>query len=312
MDEIVKDFLIESSENLDRLDQDLVKLESTPSSKELLASIFRTIHTIKGSCGFLGFAKLEKVAHAGESLLSKLRDGELALNAEITSGLLAMVDAVRFMLAKIQETEHDGEDDFVAVIAHLSELQSKSERPDAAAAPPASQQSSLTSTAPTGDDNATGADPQQPPRPEPENCANSGARTEETAGAPPRVQENTAETIRVVERENGITRMRTHQAARENFCRPSVDVLFRSVASVYGGRALAIILTGMGQDGLKGCEALRAQGARVYVQDEASSVVWGMPGFVAKAGLADKVLPLHQIGPELVRAATVQGATKRS
>ena len=77
MDEIVKDFLIESNENLDRLDQELVKLESDPSSKELLASVFRTIHTIKGSCGFLGFSRLEKLAHAGESLLSRLRDGQL-------------------------------------------------------------------------------------------------------------------------------------------------------------------------------------------------------------------------------------------
>ena len=66
MDEIVKDFLIESTENLDRLDQDLVKLEDDPSSSELLASVFRTIHTIKGSCGFLGFSKLEKVAHAAK------------------------------------------------------------------------------------------------------------------------------------------------------------------------------------------------------------------------------------------------------
>jgi two-component system chemotaxis sensor kinase CheA len=123
MDEIVKDFLIESRENLDRLDQELVKLESAPSSKDLLASIFRTIHTIKGSCGFLGFSHLEKVAHAGESLLSKLRDGELTLNAEITSGLLAMVDAVRTMLARIQESEQDGEDDYPALIAHLAELQ---------------------------------------------------------------------------------------------------------------------------------------------------------------------------------------------
>ena len=79
MDEIVKDFLIESNENLDRLDQELVKLESDPSSKELLASVFRTIHTIKGSCGFLGFARLEKLAHAGEGLLARLRDGKLTL-----------------------------------------------------------------------------------------------------------------------------------------------------------------------------------------------------------------------------------------
>jgi two-component system chemotaxis sensor kinase CheA len=123
MDEIVKDFLIESGENLDRLDQDLVKLENAPSSKELLAGVFRTIHTIKGSCGFLGFARLEKLAHAGESLLSKLRDGDLTLDAEITSGLLAMVDAVRGMLARIEASGQDGEDDHAALVAKLTQLQ---------------------------------------------------------------------------------------------------------------------------------------------------------------------------------------------
>ena len=124
MDEIVKDFLIESNENLDRLDQELVKLESDPTSKPLLASIFRTIHTIKGSCGFLGFTHLEKVAHVGENLLSRLRDGELKLSADITSGLLAMVDAVRHMLAEIQATEHDGNDDYPDLMARLKALQS--------------------------------------------------------------------------------------------------------------------------------------------------------------------------------------------
>jgi len=123
MDEIVKDFLIESNENLDRLDQELVKLESDPTSKDLLAGIFRTIHTIKGSCGFLGFARLEKVAHAGENLLSRLRDGALSLNAEITSGLLAMVDAVRKMLAEIQATEHDGDNDYPELLSKMKDLQ---------------------------------------------------------------------------------------------------------------------------------------------------------------------------------------------
>jgi two-component system chemotaxis sensor kinase CheA len=123
MDEIVKDFLIESNENLDRLDQELVKLESEPSSKELLGSVFRTIHTIKGSCGFLGFTRLEKLAHAGESLLSRLRDGKLNLNAEITSGLLAMVDAVRRMLAAIQASGQDGEEDYAPLIEQLARLQ---------------------------------------------------------------------------------------------------------------------------------------------------------------------------------------------
>ena len=114
----------------------------------------------------------------------------------------------------------------------------------------------------------------------------------------------------VVQQEVGAVRLRTHQGPRENFCRPSVDVLFRSIAQVYGERALAVVLTGMGQDGLKGCEMLRAAGARVYVQDEATSVVWGMPGFVARAGLADKVLPLDQIALEILRATTLQVAAR--
>jgi two-component system chemotaxis sensor kinase CheA len=123
MDDIVKDFLIESRENLDRLDQELVRLESDPTSKELLASIFRTIHTIKGSCGFLRFARLEKVAHSGENLLSRLRDGDLALTKDRTSGLLEMVDAVRHMLADIQATEQDGINDYPKLVERLQELQ---------------------------------------------------------------------------------------------------------------------------------------------------------------------------------------------
>ena len=108
MDELVKDFLQESTENLDRLDQEFVHLESDPGNAELLGSIFRTIHTIKGSCGFLGFTKLEKLTHAGESLLSQMRAGELVLNSEIADHLLEMVDAVRALLAEIRTTESEG------------------------------------------------------------------------------------------------------------------------------------------------------------------------------------------------------------
>ena len=150
MDEIVKDFLIESKENLDRLDQELVKLEATPSSKELLSSIFRTIHTIKGTCSFLGFAKLEKLSHAGESLLARLRDGELSLTPEVTSGLLAMVDAIRLMLAAIQETDHDGSEDYVPLIARLADLQNphaSASKPPFPADPPAASPLPSTSSA---------------------------------------------------------------------------------------------------------------------------------------------------------------------
>jgi two-component system chemotaxis response regulator CheB len=105
----------------------------------------------------------------------------------------------------------------------------------------------------------------------------------------------------VVARDAAGVRLRTHQGPPENSCRPSVDVLFRSVAQTYGAAALAVVLTGMGQDGLRGCACVREAGGQVLVQDEASSVVWGMPGFVARAGLADRVLPLDQLGVEIVR-----------
>jgi two-component system chemotaxis response regulator CheB len=82
------------------------------------------------------------------------------------------------------------------------------------------------------------------------------------------------------------------------------------VAHTYGANSLAVILTGMGQDGLRGCEAIREAGGQVLAQDEASSVVWGMPGFVAKAGLADRVLPLSQIAGDIARrVAAGRGAS---
>src|SRR5579863_7745883 len=121
--DIVQDFLVESYENLDRLDRDLVGLEKNPQDKDALAGVFRTIHTIKGTCGFLGFAKLEKVAHVGESLLTLLRDGELTLNPEQTTALLGMVDAVRQMLKEIESTGQDGEIDYPELREKLTLLQ---------------------------------------------------------------------------------------------------------------------------------------------------------------------------------------------
>jgi two-component system chemotaxis response regulator CheB len=91
-----------------------------------------------------------------------------------------------------------------------------------------------------------------------------------------------------------------HEGPPENSCRPAVDPLFRSVATVYGAHALTVVLTGMGQDGKRGCEALAAVGSEIVVQDEETSVVWGMPGAVAAAGLADAVLPLGSISDALL------------
>jgi two-component system chemotaxis response regulator CheB len=105
----------------------------------------------------------------------------------------------------------------------------------------------------------------------------------------------------IVHREGASVRLALNQEAPVNSCRPAVDVLFRSVAEVYGGGVLAVVLTGMGQDGLAGCERVRAAGGQIFVQDQASSVVGSMPGAVAKAGLADQILPLDHLGHEIVR-----------
>jgi two-component system, chemotaxis family, sensor kinase CheA len=123
LDEIIAEFLAESHENLDQLDGDLVTLEQDPTSRELLGRIFRTIHTIKGTTGFLEFGRLESLTHAGENLLSKLRDGEIELTAEITGALLTMVDAIRSLLAAIESSGQEGEADHTELIATLTRLQ---------------------------------------------------------------------------------------------------------------------------------------------------------------------------------------------
>jgi len=94
------------------------------------------------------------------------------------------------------------------------------------------------------------------------------------------------------------------QGEPENHCRPAVDLLFRSVAAVYGAGALAVVLTGMGSDGMLGSRVIREHGGSVLAQDQATSTVWGMPGAVTNAGLVNKVLPLNAIAPEILRLAS--------
>jgi two-component system chemotaxis response regulator CheB len=100
--------------------------------------------------------------------------------------------------------------------------------------------------------------------------------------------------------DSGIT-LQTNREAPENSCRPAVDVLFRSAVRVYGAGVLGVVLTGMGYDGLKGSEGIVAAGGQVLVQDEASSVVWGMPGAVARAGLASGILPLDALAEAVLQ-----------
>jgi two-component system chemotaxis response regulator CheB len=105
----------------------------------------------------------------------------------------------------------------------------------------------------------------------------------------------------VLERRAAGVHLAMNQNAPENSCRPAVDVLFRSVAATFGANALAVVLTGMGSDGVLGSQAVREKGGRVFVQDEASSIVWGMPGQTAAAGFADNIYPLHHIAVEIDR-----------
>jgi len=95
--------------------------------------------------------------------------------------------------------------------------------------------------------------------------------------------------------------LRLNQESPENFCRPAADVLFRSAIPVYGANILAIVLTGMGSDGLAGCRLIREHNGTVLAQDRQTSAVWGMPGVVAQAGLAHRILPLNAIAPEILR-----------
>lgn len=117
IDDIVREFLIESYENLDQLDQDLVALEGAPGSRDLLSSVFRTIHTIKGTSGFLAFSDLERVAHVGESLLVELRDGRRQMDHHTTDVLLRMVDTIRDLLGRIESTGAESGVEVDAVVA---------------------------------------------------------------------------------------------------------------------------------------------------------------------------------------------------
>ena len=133
--ETIREFLVESHENLSRLDQDLVELEKHPRDAGLLGSIFRTIHTIKGACGFLAFTTLEKITHQAETLLSQLRDGKRDLNPGLVSLILETVDATRQVLASIEANGKEGDLSFEDLTGRL---RAAAELPIAAVKPTAS------------------------------------------------------------------------------------------------------------------------------------------------------------------------------
>ncbi|MEV4349222.1 chemotaxis protein CheW [Actinoplanes sp. NPDC049596] len=137
--EIVGEFLMESHENLDQIDRDLVDLEQEPNSRDLISRIFRAIHTIKGTSGFLAFTRLETLAHAGESLLSKLRDGVMPVTPATITTLLATIDGVRSILASIEEHNVEGDVDIESIIAQVHAQMNAGGEAAAAPAEPAGE-----------------------------------------------------------------------------------------------------------------------------------------------------------------------------
>ena len=181
--ELISEFLIESTEGLDQMDQYFIELEDTPDDPEIVKSIFRIIHSIKGTSGFLAFGRLEKVTHTGENLLQKARDGELVLNGNMIDALLKMVDAVREMMGEIEHTGRDGQNDYKDLIGWLERLSKEDgaaqpeptakpipELPEEYKAPPASEQEEAVEE-PTSE--APPASPPKTPKPKP-NAADSG------------------------------------------------------------------------------------------------------------------------------------------
>ncbi|MFO0902042.1 MAG: chemotaxis protein CheA [Pirellulales bacterium] len=144
--EILREFLLETHENLALLDSDLLRLEQHPAEKETLAEVFRTFHSVKGTAGFMGFEKLQRLAHAAENLLSRLRAGELRFNPLIATTLLQVVDAIRAMLTHMERTGGEGDGDYAPLIAELERLrQSSQEQLDA---PPANSAAAAIVSAP--------------------------------------------------------------------------------------------------------------------------------------------------------------------
>ena len=123
MDDLTREFLIESQEGLDRMERCLTDLEERPEDRELLSDIFRSVHTIKGTTGFLGFKRLEKLAHTGENLLGLLRDGKLMATPPIITGLLELLDGLREILRIVEETGSEGAQEDAALIEQLKALQ---------------------------------------------------------------------------------------------------------------------------------------------------------------------------------------------
>ncbi|MGB4101111.1 MAG: hybrid sensor histidine kinase/response regulator [Alphaproteobacteria bacterium] len=136
MDDLLREFLTETAENMGQLDVQLVELEQNPNNPALLSSIFRLVHTIKGTCGFLGLPRLEKVAHASENVLGKIRDGELVVTPQAVTLILRSMDAIKYLLGELETKEKEPDGDDAALVAELNAMSEGNAPAPAAAAMP--------------------------------------------------------------------------------------------------------------------------------------------------------------------------------
>ena len=207
MDELTREFLIESQEGLDRMERCMTDLEERPQDAELIGEIFRSVHTIKGTTGFLGFKRLETLAHAGENLLGLLREGKLTANRPIITGLLQLLDGLRAILKTIEAKDAEGEGDDAALIGCLEELQlpaqTAAQRPvharahaHSAAAPP--EQAPVSASTPVLGQLPVSAQPPEPVADTPPPPKAPAEAESDSSAARPRVQATAAEsTLRV-------------------------------------------------------------------------------------------------------------------
>jgi two-component system, chemotaxis family, sensor kinase CheA len=164
MNDIVREFLLETQENLAQLDADLLVLEKEPREKETLARVFRTLHTVKGTAGFLGLPKLQAVAHAAETLLSRLRAAELTFNPDIATALLAVVDGIRSMLGSVEASENEGTVEYGGLIQTLERLtRGASTAPAPTQTPPANLARTMIGEVPPRPEQSVVIAPEPPP-----------------------------------------------------------------------------------------------------------------------------------------------------
>jgi two-component system chemotaxis sensor kinase CheA len=170
MDDLLSEFLTETSESLSTLDVELVKLEQNPNDPDILSNIFRLVHTIKGTCGFLGLPRLEAVAHAGENVLGKIRDGELVVTADAVTLVLESIDTIKYLLGELEtnETEPDGDDaDLIARLNHFADTGELPGGGGAAKSAPKAAEPAAAAPEPEPEPEVS-AEPEHEPEPEPE------------------------------------------------------------------------------------------------------------------------------------------------